>query len=273
VSTANRTRGVARLCAVPGTLLRPTPAGLRIALCVLTHPVRCPWDACAQQAFAVGHGAGPRRGHGCRQAGAADSIGSASAMTRRAASSSRSGGRRARSPAAAGPPRSTSRVPSPLVTASGHRLPARDVPRWILVEGEDQAVRVAADGERYRRARARPPASTRSSACLRRRAPAARAGSGHDADVQPRNHLAVHQAGRERDLPIRRQQGPVDDRFAAPRAAPTAREGDLLTGPDDVVFHRTGLHPTSHADLTTTRQRELARQEGGIGPRSDPAFS
>src|SRR3989442_7960669 len=138
VSTANRTRGVARLCAVPGTLLRPTPAGLHIALCVLTHPVRCPWDACAQQAFAVGHGAGPRRGHGCRQAGAADSIGSASAMTRRAASSSRSGGRRARRPAAAGPPRSTSRVPSPLVTASGHRLPARDVPRWILVEGEDQ---------------------------------------------------------------------------------------------------------------------------------------
>src|SRR5438093_125665 len=108
---------------------------------------------------------------------------------------------------------------------------------------------------------------------FRRRAPAARAGSGHDADVQPRNHLAVHQAGRERDLPIRRQQGPVDDRFAAPRAAPTAREGDLLTGPDDVVFHRTGLHPSSHADLTTTRQRELARQEGGIGPRSDPAFS
>jgi hypothetical protein len=28
---------------------------------VLTHPVRCPWDARAQQAFAVGHGAGPRR--------------------------------------------------------------------------------------------------------------------------------------------------------------------------------------------------------------------
>src|SRR5437867_4700883 len=54
-------------CRTPHRPLRPhSPGALSVG--------------CLQQAFAVGHGAGPRRGHGCRQAGAADSIGSASAM-------------------------------------------------------------------------------------------------------------------------------------------------------------------------------------------------
>src|SRR5207249_2055730 len=82
--------------------------------------------------------------------------------------------------------------------------------------------------------------------CRRR---AVHTGSGHEALVAVATDLPVDQARAESDVPLDRNQAPVDLRLAAADPAATAGEGDLLPGANHVVQHLALQHVRTDLDL------------------------
>src|SRR6266436_5962626 len=96
-------------------------------------------------------------------------------------------------------------------------------------------------------------------ATVRRAGRAFHAGTGDDADVQPGDHFAVHQPGRQCDLPVRCEYGAIDDCSAAVYATAATRECDVLPNADEVIENGTGRN--SSAGIYSNLRAEPASGE------------